>query len=121
MAMIKGLIAPILSPFNDDLSFNQSLYNSLALELLENGCSGLAPFGTTGEALSISSAERMAALEGLIDAGIHPEVIIPGTGLCNLPEVIAISRHAVGLDCAAVDVATILLQGLRRRQIFRIL
>ena len=102
MAMIKGLIAPLLSPFNDDLSFNQSLYNSLALELLENGCSGLAPFGTTGEALSISSAERMAALEGLIDAGIHPEVIIPGTGLCNLPETIEISRHAVELGCAGV-------------------
>ncbi len=33
--MIKGLIAPILSPFNDDLSFNQGLYNDLAAELLE--------------------------------------------------------------------------------------
>ena len=102
MATIKGLIAPLLSPFNDDLSFNQSLYNSLALELLENGCSGLAPFGTTGEALSISSAERMAAVEGLIDSGIHPKVIIPGTGLCNLPETIEISRHAVELGCAGV-------------------
>ena len=102
MAMIKGLIAPLLSPFNDDLSFNQSLYNSLAFELLENGCSGLAPFGTTGEASSISSAERMAALEGLIDAGIHPDLIIPGTCFCNLPETIEISRHAVELGCAGV-------------------
>ena len=56
MVMIKGLIAPLLLPFNDDLSFDQSLYNSLAIELLENGFSGLAPFGTTGEALSVSSA-----------------------------------------------------------------
>ena len=56
MAIIKGLIAPLLSPFNDDLSFDQSLYNSLAIKLLENGCSGLAPFGTTGEALSVCSA-----------------------------------------------------------------
>ena len=52
--MIKGLIAPILSPFNDDLSFNQDMYNELAAELLQTGCSGLAPFGTTGEALSLS-------------------------------------------------------------------
>ena len=57
----------------------------------------------------------MAAFEGLIDASIDHKVIIPGTGLCNLPEIIAISRHAVGLHRAAVDVATILLQGLRRR------
>ena len=63
----------------------------------------------------------MAAFEGLIDASIDHKVIIPDTALCNLPEIIAISRHAVGLDRAVVDVATILLQGLRRRQIFRIL
>ena len=44
----------------------------------------------------------MAALEDLIDASIDPKVIIPGNGLCNLPETIAISRHAVELDCAAV-------------------
>ena len=100
--MIKGLIAPILSPFNDDLSFNQDLYNALAADLLETGCSGLAPFGTTGEALSVSSAERMAALEGLVASGIHPKVIIPGTGLCNLPESIALSKHAVELGCAGV-------------------
>ena len=100
--MIKGLIAPILSPFNDDLSFNQDLYNALAAELLATGCSGLAPFGTTGEALSVSSAERMAALEGLVASGIDPRVIIPGPGLCNLPESIALSRHAVELGCAGV-------------------
>ena len=100
--MIKGLIAPILSPFNDDLSFNQDLYNALAADLLETGCSGLAPFGTTGEALSVSSAERMGALEGLVASGIDPKVIIPGTGLCNLPESIALSKHAVELGCAGV-------------------
>ena len=100
--MIKGLIAPILSPFNDELSFNQDLYNALAAELHATGCSGLAPFGTTGEALSVSSVERMAALEGLVASGIDPRVIIPGTGLCNLPESIALSRHAVELGCAGV-------------------
>ena len=100
--MIKGLISPILSPFNDDLSFNQDLYNALARDLLDTGCSGLAPFGTTGEALSVSSAERMAALEGLLSSGIDPSVVIPGTGLCNLPETIALSRHAVERGCAGV-------------------
>ena len=100
--MIKGLISPILSPFNDDLSFNQDLYNALARDLLDTGCSGLAPFGTTGEALSVSSAERMAALEGLLESGIDPSVVIPGTGLCNLAETIALSRHAVERGCAGV-------------------
>ena len=102
--MIRGLIAPILSPFNDDLSFDQNTYNELAKTLLNSGCAGLAPFGTTGEALSISAEERKQALDGLIDSGIEPSVLIPGTGLCNLPESVALSQQAVDLGCEGVMV-----------------
>jgi len=102
--MIRGLIAPILSPFNDDLSFDQNTYNELAKTLLNSGCAGLAPFGTTGEALSISVEERKHALDGLIDSGIDPSVLIPGTGLCNLPESVALSQQAVDLGCEGVMV-----------------
>ena len=100
--LIKGLIAPILSPFNDDLSFNQNLYNDLAKDLLTSGCSGLAPFGTTGEALSLGNEERIQALKGLIDTGIDPNVLIPGTGLCNLPDTIKMSKHALDLGCHGI-------------------
>ena len=100
--MIKGLISPILSPFNDDLSFNQDLYNRLAEDLLTNGCSGLAPFGTTGEALSIGNEERIKALQGLINFGVDPNMLIPGTGLCNLTDTIQISKHALDLGCQGI-------------------
>ena len=100
--MIKGLIAPILSPFNDDLSFNEDLYVSLAKDLLEKGCSGLAPFGTTGEALSISFNERISALEALVDSGIDPSNLIPGTGLCNLYDTVDLSKHSLEVGCACV-------------------
>ena len=100
--MIKGLIAPILSPFDNDLKFNQNMYNDLAHDLLENGCSGLAPFGTTGEALSLSNKERMNALEGLLNSGIKADQLIPGTGLCNFPDTVMISKHALDLGCHGV-------------------
>ena len=100
--MIKGLIAPILSPFDNDLKFNQNMYNDLAHDLLENGCSGLAPFGTTGEALSLSNKERMNALEGLLNSGIKADQLIPGTGLCNFPDTVMISKHALDLGCYGV-------------------
>ena len=100
--MIKGLIAPILSPFDNDLKFNQNMYNDLAHDLLENGCSGLAPFGTTGEALSLSNKERMKALEGLLNSGIKANQLIPGTGLCNFPDTVMISKHALDLGCHGV-------------------
>ena len=100
--MIKGLISPILSPFDDSLNFNQVMYNELAKDLLSTGCSGLAPFGTTGEALSVSNDERMQALENLIKSGVSPDKLIPGTGLCNFPDTVKISRHAIELGCKGV-------------------
>jgi 4-hydroxy-tetrahydrodipicolinate synthase len=100
--MIKGLISPILSPFDNSLNFNQEMYNELAKDLLSTGCSGLAPFGTTGEALSVSNDERMQALENLIKSGVSPDKLIPGTGLCNFPDTVKISRHAIELGCKGV-------------------
>jgi 4-hydroxy-tetrahydrodipicolinate synthase len=102
--MIRGLIAPILSPFNEDLSFDQVTYNDYAKHLLASGCSGLAPFGTTGEAMSISTAERQLALEGLVGSGIDPSALIPGTGLCNLPESVELAQQATDLGCEGVIV-----------------
>ena len=97
--LIRGLIAPILTPFDNNLKLDQKMYNDLAKDLMENGCSGLAPFGTTGEALSVGNKERMLAIEGLVKSGIDPKTLIPGTGLCNLPDTIEITKHAIDLGC----------------------
>jgi 4-hydroxy-tetrahydrodipicolinate synthase len=98
--MIKGLIAPVLTPFNDDMSVAHDLFIAHSRWLLEEGgCSGLAPFGTTGEALSVGIEERITALEALIKSGIDPAVMIPGTGLTNLPDTARLTRHAVDQGC----------------------
>ena len=100
--MIKGLISPILSPFDDNLSFNHEMYKVLAEDLLSSGCAGLAPFGTTGEALSLSNAERINALEYLIKSGIPANKLIPGTGLCNFPDTVNLCRNAIEMGCHGV-------------------
>ena len=41
----------------------------------------------------------MLAIEGLIKSGIDPQKLIPGTGLCNLPDTIEITKHAIELGC----------------------
>jgi len=98
--MLKGLISPILTPFNKDLSIATDLYIDLAKRLLsEGGCAGLAPFGTTGEALSVGIEERITALDALINAGVDPKVMIPGTGLTNLVDTARLTRHAVERGC----------------------
>jgi len=97
---LRGVIAPMLTPFNNDLTIALDLFAGHAQHLLQTGCVGLAPFGTTGEALSLGIEERMAALDHFVERGIPPKALIPGTGLTNLPDTITLTRHAVDHGCA---------------------
>ena len=98
----RGVIAPILTPFNDDLSIATDLYVEHARWLFEQGCAGIAPFGTTGEALSVGIDERIAAIETLLDGGIDPARVIPGTGLTSIADTARLSRACLDMGCAAV-------------------
>lgn len=98
----RGVVAPILTPFNDDLSVATDLYIAHAQRLLEDGCAGLAPFGTTGEALSVGIDERISAIQALVDAGIDPSIMVPGTGLTNIADTVRLSRACLDFGCSAV-------------------
>lgn len=98
----RGVIAPLLTPFNDDLSIATDLYLEHAKAMLEQGCGALAPFGTTGEALSVGVDERIQAIRGLIDGGIDPALLIPGTGLSNIADTARLSRACMDMGCPAV-------------------
>ncbi len=98
----RGVIAPTLTPFNHDLSIAEDLFLDHSRRLLEAGCVALAPFGTTGEALSIGVEERIAALEGLVSGGIDPALLIPGTGLNSLTDTSRLIRACLEMGCAGV-------------------
>lgn len=99
---IGGVIVPILTPFNDDLSIATDLYVAHAKWLIREGCAGIAPFGTTGEALSVGIDERITAIHALIDGGIDPRCLIPGTGLSNIADTARLSRACLDMGCKAV-------------------
>lgn len=99
----RGVITPILTPYNDDLSIAEDLYLEHASSCLSGGAHYLSPFGTTSEATSHSMRERMGILELLVNSGTAKvDQLMPGTGLCSLPETLELSRHAVELGCAAI-------------------
>ncbi len=99
---ICGVVTPLLTPYNDDLSICDDLYLQHAADILAQGSHYLSPFGTTGEALSNSARERMAILELLVSSGVATaRQLMPGTGLCSLEETIALTRHAFDLGCGA--------------------
>lgn len=99
----RGVITPVLTPFNDDLSVAADLYLEHVGGCLADGAHYVSPFGTTSEALSHSARERMEQVERLVTSGTaRADQLMPGTGLCALEETETLCRHAVELGCAAV-------------------
>ena len=97
-----GVISPVLTPFGDDGNPDAERYLAHCKWLLADGCTGLAPFGTTGEANSLGVQERIDLLDALIDGGIDPKILMPGTGLCASSDTATITSHAVERGCGGV-------------------
>jgi len=98
----SGVIAPVLTPFSEDGSPDPDRFVEHAEWLLDDGCTGLAPFGTTSEANSLGLDERMELLEELADAGISPDKLMPGTGMCSIADAVILTEHAMDLGCGGV-------------------
>ncbi len=99
---IQGVLSPAVTPFRRDLSPDPERYVRHCKWLLAHGCAGLAVFGTNSEANSLSVDERMVLLEVLIQGGVPPSALLPGTGMCALPDSVRLTAHAVRLGCAGV-------------------
>lgn len=99
-----GVIAPVLTPFGEDGTPDAERFMEHAEWLLseEGGCTALAPFGTTSEANSLSNDERVELLEDLVDSGIEPLNLMPGTGTCSLQDTASLTQHAMDLGCGGV-------------------
>jgi len=98
----SGVIAPVLTPYGEDGSPDAERFVAHCEWLMDEGCTGLAPFGTTSEGNSLGLDERMELLEELVDSDIDPAVLMPGTGACALADAIVLARHAVDLGCGGV-------------------
>lgn len=98
----SGVWVPVLTPFRADLSVNEEAFVTHCQWLLDQGVDGLAVFGTTSEANSLSLGERTLLLERLIDSGIPADRLMPGVGCCALPDTLHLCRHALEHGCDAV-------------------
>jgi 4-hydroxy-tetrahydrodipicolinate synthase len=98
---IRGVLSPVLTPFEADLSPAPDRFLRHCRWLLDHDV-GLAVFGTNSEANSLSVAERSRLLETLLEAGLPPARMMPGTGCCALPDTIELTRRAVAAGCAGV-------------------
>jgi|tagenome__1003787_1003787.scaffolds.fasta_scaffold20909290_3 4-hydroxy-tetrahydrodipicolinate synthase len=99
---LRGVLAAVLTPMQDDLSVDRESFASHCRRLLDAGAHGLGIFGTTGEANSLSIGERVEAWTALVEDGIPTDVLLPGTGACALPDAVTLSREALALGASGV-------------------
>ena len=98
----RGILVPVATPFNANLAPDKDKFIALCKAFLAQGAAGLAVFGTTSEANSISADERMCLLEQLVASGVPAEKLMPGTGACSITEAVALTRHAVRQGCGGM-------------------
>ena len=97
MSKIRGIYAAGMSIFNDDLSLNIKKTILHAENIIDQGCHGVAIFGSTGQAQLISIAEKIQLLNKLSESKYRDKYII-GTGLNSLIEVINYMKLSLSLN-----------------------
>lgn len=102
MTEFRGVMTPVLTPMEADGAIAHDAYAAHCRRMLDQGSHYIAPFGTTGEALSFSAAERMEALDRLVSAGLPPGRMMPGSGFTSITDTVEVTRHAAALGCAGV-------------------
>jgi 4-hydroxy-tetrahydrodipicolinate synthase len=95
-AGLRGIWPALLTPLTMDLRVDVGRFVMHARGLLDNGCAGVTPFGTTGEGPSFSVEERRAGVDALVAGGIEPRRILVSTSCASPEDTVALTRHALG-------------------------
>jgi 4-hydroxy-tetrahydrodipicolinate synthase len=95
------VLSPVLTPFKVDGSPDAQKLLKQCKWLDANGV-GQAIFGTNSEANSMSDPQKMSTLTALIEGGLNPEHMMPGTGTSSVDATVTMTRHAVDHKCAGV-------------------
>ena len=97
MNKIKGVYAASMSILNENLSLNIDRTILHAENLIDQGCHGVAIFGSTGQAQLISVSEKIHLLTQLSKSKYKDNYLI-GTGFNSLSETINLMKVACSLN-----------------------
>ena len=102
MYKISGTYCASLTPFNADYSINKILLLEHCNNILSQQIDGIAIFGTTGEANSLSIEEKLDAISFLIENNIEPRKLLPGTGLNSIKDTVLFTKAVAKMNVRGV-------------------
>lgn len=98
---LHGIWPALLTPLTAALDIDLPRFAAHARALIDAGCAGVTPFGTTGEGPAFSVAERISAVDALVAGGVPASKIVVSAICTALPDTIALARHAVAIGARA--------------------
>lgn len=101
MPTLSGVIAAAATPVREDLSIDiEHLVEHCRWLLDAGGCDGVNLLGTTGEATSFSTEQRIAAMRAIARAGLSLDRFMVGTGAAALDDACRLTAEAMSLGYA---------------------
>jgi 4-hydroxy-tetrahydrodipicolinate synthase len=103
---LHGAFTALVTPFTPDGSVDESCFRDLVAAQVRAGIDGLVPVGTTGEAPTLSAAERDALIAWTVET-VHatssgpPVTVVAGTGTNDTAATVAATRRAAALGADA--------------------
>ena len=92
--MFSGSMVAIVTPFNEEGSFDEESYRQLIEFQIENGTDVIVPCGTTGESATLDHDEHERVIKVCIEQVGGRVPVIAGTGSNSTAEAISLSNHA---------------------------
>lgn len=106
MPEIKGVVVPLVTPFNDDESLDEGALRVIVDYLIDAGVHGLFPSGSQGELYALSGQEKMRVMEIVAEQANGRAFVMPSTGAVTTRESIELTRYAQSIGADAVSVIT---------------
>lgn len=105
---LKGSITPLVTPFTgtDAEKVDEEAVERLVEFQISNGSHGVSCVGSTGEPLSLSTAEKLRVIELVVSSAAGRVPVLAGTGSHSLSDTLFLSKKALELGADALLVVT---------------
>ena len=104
--MLGEVLTATVTPFDADGAVDYDRYRELCAFLVDNGSDGVVVNGTTGEASTLSEAERTGLIEAALEAVGDRATVVAGTGTNSTEHSIHLTQQAQAAGAHAVLVVT---------------
>jgi 4-hydroxy-tetrahydrodipicolinate synthase len=104
--VLGEVLTATVTPFDSEGRVDLDRYQELCAFLVDNGSDGVVVNGTTGEASTLSEAERVDLIRAALEAVGERASVVAGTGTNSTAHSIELTRHAEEAGAHAVLVVT---------------